>query len=264
MEPERYRELCAGPKAFSRGELEETLAALKAAGSSGQEAVLEALKSDPIEKPELHRGGKETDYFEVDVGAGDVTRILSSLGELEARSVDADGDTTPMASRYASLLDRWARYADSSRPGVRRGEPTRMQYFFATRWIDRLLFGVLPLSGVLATALFLRPSAGQLTDGRRLLLWVGALFLIYMLCLCLARIAAMLVLGPIVNERLRINGAPFRAGHRVRILMGPHRDRIVQVLEVEDSTNQVRVAPESGETAGATGAYSFLEIRRED
>jgi len=113
MESGSYRKLCSSPEAFTRLELEHTLAALNRTDSAKKMLIEEALKAKAIEKPELHTGGKETDYIPVNICAEDADEIIEELGNLEAQAVSPEGHTTPLASHYAAILDRWLNYVET-------------------------------------------------------------------------------------------------------------------------------------------------------
>ena len=113
MDTNTYHEICAQPTSFSRYVLEETLAALTKAESSKIVLVNNVLKTKSIEKPTHHEGGKETDYFFVQMAIEDAEEIVEELGTLEAGVVSPEGHTTHQASHYASLLDKWFNYVES-------------------------------------------------------------------------------------------------------------------------------------------------------
>ena len=113
METKKYQTICNNSSSFSRLELEQTLDALEKAKSNIISLVDGVLKSKPIEKPSKHQGGKETDYYHVHIAINDAEVIVEELGTLEAQAVSPEGNTTPEASYYASLLDRWLSYVES-------------------------------------------------------------------------------------------------------------------------------------------------------
>ena len=61
----------------------------------------------------------------------------------------------------------------------------------------------------------------------------------------------------------RLNGGPFHEGDWVRILSGPHKNRLVRVYEVWSQRNQIRV--DLGEHAKAQfrDVFSILQVYRE-
>ena len=62
----------------------------------------------------------------------------------------------------------------------------------------------------------------------------------------------------------RLNGAPFSVGDRVRILVGPHRDRVVEIYELWDERLQVRVNLDPESKDKVKDVFSYNEICRED
>ncbi|MGV6827007.1 MAG: hypothetical protein ACWA5Q_08515 [bacterium] len=110
MDSAGYHKQCSSPASFSRKQLEDTHKALQQAKSKKQKVISAVLETNPIEKPKQHRGGRETDYFEVTVSKSDAETIIQELGTLEAQYVSEEGLATPMTYHYASLLDRWLRY----------------------------------------------------------------------------------------------------------------------------------------------------------
>ena len=117
-------------------------------------------------------------------------------------------------------------------------KPTRMQYFFARRWTDRIWFTSIPLLCAIAVIRFLKPTPELLSDGRYLLQVLGFVLAALLIGFFSAFIIALPILVPIALYRSRINGAPFHKGDLVHILVGPHRDRVVRVYEVWESRLQ--------------------------
>ena len=113
MDTDSYHKLCDKPKVFSREELEKTSIALSKVVSAERKLITAALKSEVIKKPELHQGGKETDYILVNIKDADADEIIEELGTLEAQAISPEGRTTPLAFEYASLVDRWLKYVNS-------------------------------------------------------------------------------------------------------------------------------------------------------
>ena len=113
MEAETYHQICNKPGCFTRSELEQTYRALTCENSSKTRLILDALQSEPLEKPAKHQAGEDSDYFFVKISAKDAEEIIEVLGTLEAGAVGAAGETTAVASSFASLLDRWFVYVES-------------------------------------------------------------------------------------------------------------------------------------------------------
>jgi hypothetical protein len=109
MNAEEYKSICKRPDSIQRGIIEATEQALK--GRSDLALKLrEILKGTAIDKPDFHNGKAESDYFLVKLSAEDAEEIQDYLLEEEASAVGLNGETTPMASHYASLADVWQNY----------------------------------------------------------------------------------------------------------------------------------------------------------
>jgi hypothetical protein len=67
------------------------------------------LKNNKIEKPDLHLRPYDTttNYYKVDLTSDHIEKIIDIFFELEACHVGENGETTPIASFYASLVDKW-------------------------------------------------------------------------------------------------------------------------------------------------------------
>jgi len=70
----------------------------------------EILGNAPVSKPLLHNGDKHTDYFLVTLNVAEAEQIIEYLLDAEAGAVGHDGETTPQASHFGSLVDAWTQY----------------------------------------------------------------------------------------------------------------------------------------------------------
>jgi len=109
----QYHKLCESPQAFVRGNLKETLSALKKVNSSKIIIINQALSLPPITKPKLHQGGADTDYFKINIKAKDADEIIDELGNLVAESFDINDEPTSLTYNYESLIDKWLNYVES-------------------------------------------------------------------------------------------------------------------------------------------------------
>jgi hypothetical protein len=100
-------------------------------------------------------------------------------------------------------------------------------------------------------------------DWRYVMLLFVSVLLAIILGFFLSLPLAWILLSPSYHAQSLRNGAPFHAGDRVRILVGPHRGRIVEVREIWDFRNQVRVEIDAKATEDATDEFSPTEICRE-
>jgi hypothetical protein len=129
-------------------------------------------------------------------------------------------------------------------------KPSRMQYFFAQKWLSTSFSVGFPLvcsltAGSLAYPRFILTALG---------LVVGSIFGVLL---------SMFIVGPLHMARAEKNGAPFRDGDMVHILAGRYRDRVARVYEVWESRAQVKVS--LGEKARFMGKdiFSFTQVCRE-
>jgi len=111
MDSSAYQSLCNQPNAFPRAVLEATRRAVSS-NLELESALRKELERAPIPKPPLHDGGRETDYFLIAVGENEAEQIVDLLFNAEVASVGLDGETTAMASGYASLIDLWSNYLE--------------------------------------------------------------------------------------------------------------------------------------------------------
>lgn len=112
MDVEEYKSICNRPNAFERGVLEASERELLSRHSSSALRLQEILRRAPVSKPLLHNGGKDTDYFLVTLNVAEAEQIVEHLVDAEADTVGRDGETTPQANRFGSLVDAWVRYID--------------------------------------------------------------------------------------------------------------------------------------------------------
>ena len=112
MDVEEYKSICNRPDAFERGILESSERELRSRHLPSALRLQEILKSSSVSKPLLHNGDKHTDYFLVTLNVAEAEQIVEYLVDAEADAVGEDGETTPQASRFGSLVDAWVRYVD--------------------------------------------------------------------------------------------------------------------------------------------------------
>jgi len=73
------------------------------------QSVAQTLADNGIDKPLYHSKIEEqfTDYYRVDLSTADIEIIVSMFCDKEISALTTNFETTPLASHYASLLDRW-------------------------------------------------------------------------------------------------------------------------------------------------------------
>ncbi|MCA0912484.1 hypothetical protein [Marinobacter nauticus] len=108
MNQSEYRELAKAANALCRSVIEETIDVVRPAHPRIANKLQTIIERGPIEKPEKHEGGKETDLFRVVLQEREVEAIVEVFGDLEVANVSSEGKTTSLAAHYADLLDLWS------------------------------------------------------------------------------------------------------------------------------------------------------------
>ena len=98
MEWERYKALCDRPNVMSRWLLTETAALVCA---ELRQPLLAAMQQPPLPKPLDHKGGAETDMFELALDEF-VDRILVAVESAAAR-----GETTTQGRTLGGFASAW-------------------------------------------------------------------------------------------------------------------------------------------------------------
>jgi hypothetical protein len=72
-------------------------------------SISDILANNGINKPDLHNkiGDHRADYYIVNLPFDDVKSIVWMFGDMEVGALDDEYRTTPAASFYASMLDKW-------------------------------------------------------------------------------------------------------------------------------------------------------------
>jgi len=71
--------------------------------------IKRVLENNKISKPDLHENPYDTTntYYNVDLSSDDIEKITDSFFDLEAKNIGKNGETTPITSFYATLVDKW-------------------------------------------------------------------------------------------------------------------------------------------------------------
>jgi hypothetical protein len=138
-----------------------------------------------------------------------------------------------------------------------------IQYIFAHNWPFKAYLSVAAIVGVVVAVTVCQPSIAIFSDRSYLLVFVVSLLLAPVLFVFLALPFFWILVGPLYYIRARLNGAPFRVGDSIRILVGPYRGRVVQIYDVWDSRHQVRVDLDAETKIDVTDVFSFTQICRE-
>jgi len=138
-------------------------------------------------------------------------------------------------------------------------KPTRLQYALARGFILSTCASALLMAGIVAWRLL--PTA-SLLPGLPLSFWLYFLFACFT-ALPLGWMFGALLIWPFVESvASKVNGAPFHEGESVRVLSGPHRDRVLELYEIWHERHQVRAW--LGEQPGkdVTDVFDYHQICR--
>ena len=107
---------------------------------------------------------------------------------------------------------------------------------------------------------WLLPSVSFLAD----LSFAGWFVLAIFLALPFGWMLGAFMLWPFVGIITgKLNGAPFHRGDLVRILRGPHRDRVAEVYKLWLERHQVRVRLNEKQKQDVTDVFGYHEVCRE-
>ena len=72
--------------------------------------LLDILNNNKIAKPEKHNREEdiETNHYNIDLSKNQLNDIIDLLIDLEVESLTIDGESTPLASHFTSLIDKWS------------------------------------------------------------------------------------------------------------------------------------------------------------
>jgi hypothetical protein len=129
-----------------------------------------------------------------------------------------------------------------------------IQYIFARSWPRKAYFSAAAAFGVWSAVVACQPSMAMFGDWEYLLLFVVSVVVAPILAFFLSLLLIPLGMAQLYYWRGRLNGAPFKVGDRVRILVGQHRGRITRVYSMWQG-DSVRV--ELGKEAEHTHADIF-------
>lgn len=105
MEWEQYKALCDSPRVWSRWMLVQTAELIADAGLATR--LRTALTGVPVPKPAGHRGGAETDMFELELTVAEARAVLAAV-EAAVHS----GATTSATRRrgLGGFVEAWTEY----------------------------------------------------------------------------------------------------------------------------------------------------------
>jgi len=139
-----------------------------------------------------------------------------------------------------------------------------IRYFYARDWPLKGYFGAWAIAGVVWVVSECQPSRAMFGDWASCALFFTALLLAPVFFAFVAILPGFIVFVPLYYFGDRLAGAPFRVGDRVRILVGPHRNRVVEIYDVWDSRRQIRVRLDAESETKVRDVFSFTQVCREN
>ena len=141
-------------------------------------------------------------------------------------------------------------------------KPSREQFFFANNWPFRIWVSLASAISLVLAVRVCEPSVAALHDWGYVLRLVVACALALIVGFIASLPTAWIFLGPLCYQQAQFNGAPFRVGDHVQILVGIHSGRVVRIYELWESRCEVRVELGESERNDVTDVFSETQICR--
>lgn len=138
-----------------------------------------------------------------------------------------------------------------------------LRSFFAHGWHRKIYFTAFAILGEIVVLDNCLPSKTALHDWTYVVLLCLCIIVAPILFIFWSLPVAFIFLNPLFRLGSKLNGAPFHVGDEVRILIGPHKGRLVRIYEIWDSRHQVRVDLNEQARNGVKDVFSFVEVYRE-
>jgi len=139
-----------------------------------------------------------------------------------------------------------------------------IRYIYARDWPLKGYFGAWAVFGIVMVIHECQPSRAMFGDWAFCALFIAALVVAPVFFAFASILVSFVFFVPIYYLGDRLAGAPFRAGDRVRILVGPHRNRVVEIYDVWDSRRQIRVRLDAESETKVRDVFSFTQVCREN
>ena len=146
---------------------------------------------------------------------------------------------------------------------MRMKKASIINYAFARDWPAKAYFGAWVILGIVTVVLVCEPSPEMFKDWRFGVFFIVSLLVAPLFFAALSLISAPGVIFPLYCLGRWLAGGPFQVGDRVRILIGPHRERVVEVYEVWESRCEVRVRLDAKAEKEVRDVFSFTQVFRE-
>jgi hypothetical protein len=115
MDSIEYKQITSLWNVKRRNIIEESLALIQGESPDLEKKLESTLASNPVQKPNEHDGGKESDFFRVLITESEMQDLIDLLFDLEAAAVpqgdgigfEKEAMQSREASRIAGLVDEW-------------------------------------------------------------------------------------------------------------------------------------------------------------
>lgn len=124
-----------------------------------------------------------------------------------------------------------------------------IRYAFARDWPLKAYLGLCSALCLAAAVYACQPSPTLFKDWLYVLVFLAVIVVAPVLGFFLALPFAFAIVGPFYHLQACRNGSPFKPGDRVRVLVGPYRNRLTQVRSRwQGDSLRVELGPEADET----------------
>ena len=142
-------------------------------------------------------------------------------------------------------------------------EPTIIHYAFARNWPLKGYLASWGILGIVVVVSVCEPNREMFSDWIFCVLFIVSLLVAPVFFVFLSFPVAFMVLVPLYYIGDRLAGAPFHTGDRVRILVGPQRNRVVEIYDVWNSRSQIRVWLDAEAEREVCDVFDFTQVFRE-
>ena len=141
--------------------------------------------------------------------------------------------------------------------------PTPIQYFFAKDWPLKIYCAASGILGIAMAISWCQPSQEMFGDWAYCAFFIVSLLVAPVFFALCSMPVSFIVLVPLYYLGDRLAGAPFQIGDKFRILIGPHRNRVVEIYEVWNSRRQIRVKLDADSEKKVRDVFLFTQVCRE-
>jgi hypothetical protein len=141
-------------------------------------------------------------------------------------------------------------------------KPTFMQMFFAGNWPLKIWGTVVGVLSIFEACRACDPGFSSFRDWQFDILFGSVIVVAPVFGIYTTLFFVWLILGPIYMCRGRMNGAPYKAGDYVQVLIGKNRGRVFKVDRICESRGQVCLDVGEPRKKGVEFAFSHTQVFR--